>query len=89
MLLALIGEDTRSSQTVAGLVERARSAGIALVSGSQTVTSLVLGAERLLHTAGTVITTAPVPEPIVSSPALLDGEAVISHRQVLVAMRSL
>lgn len=62
-----VGQDARASQAVAGLVERTRSAGVALVIGSQTVTSLGLGAERLLHTAGTVIThRTPAPEPIVS-----------------------
>lgn len=61
-----VGQDARASQAVAGLVERTRSAGIALVIGSQTVTSLGLEAERLLHTAGTVIShRTPAPEPIV------------------------
>ena len=62
-----VGQDARASQAVAGLVERTRSAGIALVIGSQTVNSLGLGAERLLHTAGTVIShRTPAPEPISS-----------------------
>ena len=50
-----IGSDQRSSRTAAGLVERTRSAGMALVIGSQTTDSLGDAAIRLLQTVGTVI----------------------------------
>ncbi len=51
-----VGQDQRASQFAAGLVERTRSAGIAIVIGAQTVASLGDAADRLLQTCGTVIT---------------------------------
>jgi len=60
-----IGNDQRASRTAAGLVERTRSAGMALVIGSQTTDSLGESAIRLLQTAGTVISHRnPAPENI-------------------------
>ena len=61
-----VGQDQRASQFAAGLVERTRSAGIAIVVGAQTVASLGESADRLLQTCGTVIThRTPLPGPIV------------------------
>lgn len=61
-----VGQDQRASQFVAGLVERTRSAGIAIVIGAQTVASLGDAADRLLQTCGTVIThRTPHPDAIV------------------------
>ena len=61
-----IGQDPRASSAVAGLVERTRAAGVALIIGTQTVSSMGLHADRLLQTAGTVLChRTPIPEPIV------------------------
>jgi hypothetical protein len=61
-----VGQDQRASQFAAGLVERTRSAGIALVIGAQTIASLGDAADRLLQTCGTVIThRTPSPDAIV------------------------
>lgn len=61
-----VGQDQRASQFAAGLVERTRSAGIAIVIGAQTVASLGESADRLLQTCGTVIThRTPMPDAIV------------------------
>ena len=61
-----VGQDQRASQFAAGLVERTRSAGIAIVIGAQTVASLGQAADRLLQTCGTVIThRTPLPDAIV------------------------
>ena len=61
-----VGQDQRASQFAAGLVERTRSAGIAIVIGAQTVASLGDAAERLLQTCGTVIThRTPLPDTII------------------------
>ena len=50
-----VGGDQRASKLAAGLVERTRSAGMAIILGSQTVESLGDSAVRILQTAGTVI----------------------------------
>ena len=61
-----VGQDQRASQFAAGLVERTRSAGIAIVIGAQTVASLGDAADRLLQTCGTVIShRSPLPDTIV------------------------
>ncbi|NNN10111.1 MAG: hypothetical protein HKL85_13090 [Acidimicrobiaceae bacterium] len=61
-----VGQDQRASQFAAGLVERTRSAGIAIVIGAQTVASLGEAADRLLQTCGTVIShRTPLPDSIV------------------------
>jgi hypothetical protein len=61
-----VGQDQRASQFAAGLVERTRSAGIAIVIGAQTVASLGESADRLLQTCGTVVThRTPLPDSIV------------------------
>jgi len=61
-----VGQDQRASQFAAGLVERTRSAGIAVVIGAQTVASLGDSADRLLQTCGTVIChRTPLPDDIV------------------------
>lgn len=61
-----VGQDQRASQFVAGLVERTRSAGIAIVIGAQTVVSLGEAAERLLQTCGTVLShRTPMPDSII------------------------
>jgi hypothetical protein len=61
-----VGQDERASQFAAGLVERTRSAGIAIVIGAQTVASLGKAADRLLQTCGTVIShRTPLPDAIV------------------------
>lgn len=61
-----VGQDQRAAQFVAGLVERTRSAGIAIVVGAQTVASLGDAADRLLQTCGTVIVhRTPLPDTIV------------------------
>lgn len=61
-----VGQDQRASQFAAGLVERTRSAGIAIVIGAQTVASLGDAADRLLQTCGTVIShRTPLPDAIV------------------------
>ncbi len=61
-----VGQDQRASQFTAGLVERTRSAGIAIIIGVQTVASLGDAADRLLQTSGTVIThRTPLPDSIV------------------------
>jgi hypothetical protein len=61
-----VGQDQRASQFVAGLVERTRSAGIAIVIGAQTVASLGDSADRLLQTCGMVLThRTPLPDAIV------------------------
>jgi hypothetical protein len=61
-----VGQDQRASQFAAGLVERTRSAGIAIVIGAQTIASLGDAADRLLQTCGTVIThRTPLPDGII------------------------
>jgi hypothetical protein len=61
-----VGQDQRASQFAAGLVERTRSAGVAIVIGAQTVASLGESADRLLQTCGTVIShRTPLPDDIV------------------------
>ena len=61
-----VGQDQRASKFAAGLVERTRSAGIAIVIGAQTVVSLGEAAERLLQTCGTVMShRTPLPDSIV------------------------
>jgi hypothetical protein len=61
-----VGQDQRASQFVAGLVERTRSAGIAIVIGAQTVASLGDATTLPLQTCGTVIThRTPLPDAIV------------------------
>jgi len=61
-----VGQDQRASQFAAGLVERTRSAGIAIIIGAQTVASLGDAADRLLQTSGTVIAHAmPLPDAII------------------------
>ncbi len=61
-----VGQDQRASQFAAGLVERTRSAGIAIVIGAQTVASLGDAADRLLQTCGTVMShRTPLPDAIV------------------------
>lgn len=61
-----VGQDQRASQFAAGLIERTRSAGIAIVIGTQTIASLGEAADRLLQTCGTVIThRTPLPDAIV------------------------
>jgi hypothetical protein len=61
-----VGQDQRASQFAAGLVERTRSAGIAIVIGAQTVSSLGDAADRLLQTCGTVIThRTPLPDGLI------------------------
>jgi hypothetical protein len=68
-----IGNDQRASRTAAGLVERTRSAGMALVIGSQTTDSLGESAIRLLQTAGTVICHRnPAPENICELAGTID-----------------
>ncbi len=68
-----IGNDQRASRTAAGLVERTRSAGMALVIGSQTTDSLGESAIRLLQTAGTVISHRnPAPENICELAGTID-----------------
>ena len=60
-----VGQDQRASQFAAGLVERTRSAGIAIIVGAQTVASLGSAADRLLQTSGTVIAhRTPLPDGI-------------------------
>jgi hypothetical protein len=62
-----IGHDDRASRAAAGLIERTRSAGMAIVLGTQTTASLGEAAPRILQTAGTVITHRnPAPEDVVS-----------------------
>ena len=61
-----VGQDQRASQFAAGLVERTRSAGIAIVIGAQTVASLGDSADRLLQTCGTIIAhRTPLPDAII------------------------
>ena len=61
-----VGQDQRASQFAAGLVERTRSAGIAIIVGAQTVASLGDAADRLLQTSGIVIThRTPLPDTII------------------------
>src|ERR1035437_1975400 len=61
-----VGQDQRASQFAAGLVERTRSAGIAIVIGAQTVASVGESADRLLQTCGTVIShRTPLPYAVV------------------------
>jgi hypothetical protein len=61
-----VGGDQRASRAAAGLVERTRSAGVALLIGAQTIASLGEHADRLLQTAGTIIChRTPVPDGIV------------------------
>ena len=60
-----VGQDQRANQFAAGLVERTRSAGIAIIVGAQTVASLGSAADRLLQTSGTVIAhRTPLPDAI-------------------------
>lgn len=61
-----VGQDQRASQFAAGLVERTRSAAIAIVIGTQTVASLGDAADRLLQTCGMVLAhRTPLPDAIV------------------------
>lgn len=62
-----VAQDIRASARAAGLVERTRSARVAIIIGAQTVSSLGAHAERLLHTCGLVIAhRSPEPEPLIS-----------------------
>lgn len=62
-----IGTDHRASQAAAGLVERTRSAGTAIVLTSQTTEALGDTGPRLLKTAGTVLAhRMPTPDDIVA-----------------------
>lgn len=62
-----IGSDPRASEAAAGLVERTRSAGMAIVLGTQTTASLGEAGPRLLQTAGTVLAhRTPNPDDIVA-----------------------
>lgn len=62
-----VAQDVRASARAAGLVERTRSAKVAIVIGAQTVSSLGEHAERLLHSCGLVIAHRnPAPETLVS-----------------------
>ena len=62
-----VAQDARASARAAGLVERTRSAKVAIVIGAQTVSSLGEHAERLLHTCGLVIAHRnPAPEALIS-----------------------
>ena len=61
-----VGQDDRASQFAAGLVERTRSAGIAIIIGAQTISSLGDAADRILQTCGTVIThRTPLPDGLI------------------------
>ena len=51
-----IGDDDRAVNLVAGLVERVRSAGVSLIIGTQTTSTLGEKAERIMGTVGTLIT---------------------------------
>ncbi len=60
-----IGTDGRASAAAAGLIERTRSAGVAIVLSSQTTDALGRHRDRLLRTAGSLIThRTPAPEEI-------------------------
>lgn len=62
-----IGADKRSSSAAAGLVERTRSSGIALVVSTQTIEALGVNGPRLLRTAGTVVThRTPQPDQLIA-----------------------
>jgi hypothetical protein len=61
-----VGQDVRASKALAGLLERTRSAKIAIVVGAQSLPSLGEQVDRLVHTVGTVIChRSPAPEAIV------------------------
>lgn len=61
-----IAHDPRASQAATGLIERTRSAGVAIVLGTQTVASLGESANRILQTAGTTIAhRTPIPDQII------------------------
>lgn len=61
-----VGQGARASQFAAGLVERTRSAGIAIIIGAQTIAILGDAADRLRQTCGTVIAhRTPSPDGIV------------------------
>ena len=61
-----VGQDQRASQFAAGLVERTRSAGIAIVIGAQTIASLGDAADRLLQTCGMVVVhRSPLPDGLI------------------------
>ncbi len=62
-----VAQDARASARAAGLVERTRSARVAIIIGTQTFSSLGVHAERLLHTCGLVISHRnPAPEAVAS-----------------------
>ncbi len=62
-----VAQDARASARAAGLVERTRSAQVAIIIGTQTVSSLGAHAERLIQTCGLVIAHRnPAPEALVS-----------------------
>ena len=62
-----VAQDARASSRAAGLVERTRSAGVAFIIGTQTVSSLGTHAERLMHTCGLVIAhRSPAPDALIS-----------------------
>ena len=76
-----VGQDQRASQFAAGLVERTRSAGIAIVIGAQTIASLGDAADRLLQTCGMVVAhRSPLPDGLVelagTVPVWEDSQAV-------------
>lgn len=61
-----VGQDQRASQFAAGLVERTRSAGIAIIIGAQTIASLGDAADRLLQTCGMVVAhRSPLPDGLI------------------------
>lgn len=62
-----VAQDARASARAAGLVERTRSARVAIIIGTQTVSSLGEHAERLLHTCGLVLVhRSPAPDKLIS-----------------------
>ena len=76
-----VGQDQRASQFAAGLVERTRSAGIAIIIGAQTIASLGDAADRLLQTCGMVVAhRSPLPDGLVelagTVPVWEDSQAV-------------
>ena len=76
-----VGQDQRASQFAAGLVERTRSAGIAIIIGAQTIASLGDAADRLLQTCGMVVAhRSPLPDGLVelagTLPVWEDSQAV-------------
>lgn len=62
-----VGHTRRASRAAAGLLERTRCAGKAIVQGARTAASLGVDAPRILQTAGTLITHRnPTPEDVIS-----------------------